>query len=219
MDRSQNSGFTLRLQNFVGELKRRKVFQVTSVYLVAAWGLSAGAADIFDVFEFPAWASRYFVLVIFSLTPLVVVIAWVFELNKSGIQRDTRPSNPIDQTTILASRKDIPVIDATWRGKKHSFVSEFIIGRDDGCAMQIVDPLVSRQHAKLQFIAGRWKIEDLGSANGIIVNGTKVQSAWLEHDSSVRFYPQGPELLLTISSPNTAKTKLAHEQATLDTQS
>ena len=218
MDNPQNIGFASRLQNFVGELKRRKVFQVTSVYLIAAWGLSAGAADIFDVFEFPTWASRYFVIVIFSMTPLVIIIARVFELNKSGIQRDTRPSNPIDQTTILANRKDIPVINAIWRGKKHSFVSEFIVGRDDGCAMQIIDPLVSRQHAKLQFIGGRWKIEDLGSSNGIVVNGTKVQSAWLEHDSTVRFYPQGPELLLSIGSPSTAKTKLAQEQATLGTQ-
>jgi len=218
VDNSQNNGFVSRLQIFVGELKRRKVFQVTSIYLVAAWGLSAGAADIFDIFEFPSWASRYFVIVVFSLTPLVVVIAWVFELNKSGLQRDVRPNNPVDQTTILANRKDLPAISATWRGKKHNFVSEFIVGRDDGCAMQIIDPLVSRQHAKLQYVAGRWKIEDLGSANGIVVNGTKVQSAWLEHDSSVRFYPQGPELLLTIGSPSTAETKLAQEQATLGTQ-
>ena len=209
MAKPHKQNFSWRVQTFLGELKRRKVFQVTSVYLVAVWGLSAGAKGIFEVLEFPAWASLYFVIVLFSLTPVVIVIAWVFELKKTGVQRDIGPSNPVDQTTILASRKNIPVLSATWLGKQHSFAKEFVVGRDDGCAMQIVDPLISRQHAKFEYIAGRWKIEDLGSANGIVVDGDKVQSAWLEQDTSIRFYPDGPELYISIGSAMSAVTKMA----------
>lgn len=198
-----------RVQTFLGELKRRKVFQVTSVYLIAVWGLSAGAKDIFEVLEFPSWASLYFVIVLFSLTPVVIVIAWVFELKKTGVQRDIGPSSPVDQTTILASRRNIPVLSVTWLGKQHSFAKEFIVGRDDACAMQIVDPLISRQHAKFEYVDGRWKIEDLGSANGIVVDGVKVQSAWLEQNTSIRFYPDGPELNISIGSAMSAVTKMA----------
>jgi len=209
VDRPQNKSLAVRIQSFIGELKRRKVFQVTSVYLVAAWGLSAGAADIFDVLDFPAWASRYFVIALFSLTPLVVVIAWVFELNRAGIQRDVGPRRPTDQTTILADRQSTPRITATWMGDKHNFAGEFVVGRDDSCALQIVDPMISRQHAKFSLVNGRWQIEDLASANGIVVDGRKVESAWIDQDAAIGFYPGGPELRVSINSAVAADTKLA----------
>lgn len=209
MERTQKKSFAWRTQTFVGELKRRKVFQVTSVYLVAAWGLSAGAADIFEVLDFPTWASRYFVIALFSMTPLVIVIAWVFELNRAGIQRDLGPSSPVDQTTVLALRKDLPRATATWQGTQHTFTQAFVVGRDDACAIQIVDPMVSRQHAKFECIKGRWQVTDLGSANGVVLNGQKVEQAWLEEDASIRFYPDGPALELKFSRPLTAETQMA----------
>jgi FHA domain-containing protein len=204
----------MRAQSFLGELKRRKVFQVTSVYLVAAWGLSAGAADIFEVLGFPVWASRYFVIGLFSITPIVIVVAWVFELSKSGIQRDLGPVGPVDQTTILASRPGAPVLAANWLGTKYSFAQDFVVGRDDSCALQIVDPMISRQHAKFSLVNGRWRVEDLGSANGIEIDGQKQVSAWLTPHSSVRFYPDGPALKLTVGSVESAVTMMAQQPET-----
>ena len=205
----QKDNLAWRIQDFIGELKRRKVFQVTSFYLVAAWVLSAGAADIFEVLGFPTLASRYFVIALFSLTPLVIVIAWVFELNRTGVQRDLGPHRPSSQTTLLADRKDIPALTATWQDTPHSFTSEFIVGRDDSCSLQIVDPLISRRHAKFEFTAGRWRVTDLGSANGTVVDGEKVQEAWLKDAMGVSFYPGGPELKLQIARAKGAETLLA----------
>lgn len=211
MDGPQKHSVVWRLQHLLAELKRRKVFQVTSVYLVAAWGLSAGAADIFEVLDFPSWASRYFVIALFSLTPLVIVIAWVFELNKSGIQRDYGPNNPTDQTTVLAVRNNTAVLTTHWQGHTQTFANDFIVGRDDSCALQIVDPLVSRRHAKFEFVDGRWRIRDLGSANGTVVNGNKVDIAWLEDGSSIRFYPDGPALKLNIGNTANAETQMVRQ--------
>ncbi len=143
------------------------------------------------------------------MTPLVIVVAWVFELSKSGIQRDLGQTTPSDQTTILAARKGTPIITATWLGKQYSFAGDFIVGRDDSCALQIVDPMISRQHAKLSVINGRWRIEDLGSANGIELNGEKQTNAWLTPNSTVRFYPAGPTLKLTVGSTANAETVMA----------
>ncbi len=50
---------TNRLQKFAAELKRRKVFQVGSLYLVTAWGLSMGVAELFPTFGAPDWAAQY----------------------------------------------------------------------------------------------------------------------------------------------------------------
>ena len=198
MNQPEQRQLSIRVQTLIGELKRRKVFQVTSFYLVASWGLSAGAADIFEVLDFPTWASRYFVIALFSFTPIVIVVAWVFELSKTGIQRDRGPERTIvrttDQTTILAMQPNVPVVTATWMGKKQRFTSNFVAGRDDACELQIVDPMISRQHAQFEYKDGRWHVRDLGSSNGIIVNGSKVGTAVLEPNSYVQFNPGGPEL-------------------------
>lgn len=189
-----------RIQIFLGELKRRKVFQVTSFYLVAAWGLSAGAPDIFAALEFPDWAPRYFLVAIFSLTPVVIVIAWVFELDKSGLQRDFGPKTPPGQTTVLAGNPTIPPVTATWLGLSRTFSRDFIVGRDDDCALQIFDPMVSRHHVKFELDKGRWRIVDMGSANGTELNGKKIQNAWLDRSASLLLYPGGPELKVSVGS-------------------
>jgi len=213
VDGSQKHGLVWRIQHFLGELKRRKVFHVTSVYLIAAWGLSAGAADIFEVLDFPNWASRYFVIALFSFTPVVIVIAWVFELSKSGIQRDTGPEaakvSTVDQTTVLAFQGSIPVLSTNWLGKKQRFANDFIAGRDDTCGLQLVSPMISRQHAKFEFSEGRWRVRDLGSSNGILVDGQRVDSAALERETYVQFYPGGPELQISIAGSVSTETQIA----------
>ncbi|HEX3473563.1 MAG TPA: FHA domain-containing protein [Kofleriaceae bacterium] len=55
-----------------------------------------------------------------------------------------------------------------------------VLGREvegeDGCHVQLDDPLVSRRHAELHWseLHGRYWIRDLGSRNGVHLNGAKV---------------------------------------------
>jgi hypothetical protein len=51
------------------------------------------------------------------------------------------------------------------------------IGRSDECAVTIEDPLVSRRHALIHVEGDEVKIEDLGSRNGVRVNGKPVQAS------------------------------------------
>ena len=55
--------------------------------------------------------------------------------------------------------------------------SRFVIGRDESCDLTIEDPKVSRQHA---IIApggvGVRELQDLGSVNGVLVNGVRVRA-------------------------------------------
>lgn len=53
-----------------------------------------------------------------------------------------------------------------------------VIGRSDGCEIQLAHPLVSRRHVELIPQAGdRLLVRDLGSRNGTIVNGEPVREA------------------------------------------
>lgn len=46
-----------------------------------------------------------------------------------------------------------------------------LIGRGDGCGLALDDARVSRRHARLAPVAGGWRLEDLGSKNGTLVDG------------------------------------------------
>ncbi|HLM75763.1 MAG TPA: FHA domain-containing protein [Polyangiaceae bacterium] len=58
-------------------------------------------------------------------------------------------------------------------------IGDFIIGRSDECQLSLDDPLVSRRHAVLRVRADGVSLEDLGSRNGVMLNGTKIHG---EHD-------------------------------------
>ena len=51
---------------------------------------------------------------------------------------------------------------------------EISIGRSPDNAINLEDPLVSRHHARVNCTDGTWLLEDLGSANGIIFEGNRV---------------------------------------------
>jgi hypothetical protein len=54
------------------------------------------------------------------------------------------------------------------------------IGRSRECEVMLADPNVSRKHAEVRREGGRWIVADLGSTNGIKVNGRRVDRAQLE---------------------------------------
>jgi len=55
--------------------------------------------------------------------------------------------------------------------------TEIVLGRASECDVVLDGPLVSRRHAKISIGADQIRIEDLGSRNGIQVDGTVARSA------------------------------------------
>jgi predicted component of type VI protein secretion system len=56
------------------------------------------------------------------------------------------------------------------------------IGRSVDCHVTLDDPLVSRRHARIVLGADRAVVEDTGSRNGVVVNGTPIRSLTRLHD-------------------------------------
>ena len=52
-----------------------------------------------------------------------------------------------------------------------------VLGRSSGCQLVFADDTVSRRHAELRLVDGRWMLRDLGSSNGTWVNGRRVMEA------------------------------------------
>ena len=53
---------------------------------------------------------------------------------------------------------------------------ELFLGRDPGNEIEIADPEVSRRHARFVLTGTNYSVEDLGSTNGTLVRGIKVQT-------------------------------------------
>lgn len=189
------------------ELKRRKVFRVTSLYAVTAWGASLGAAELFPTFGLPDESIRWFVISAFGLLPVVALLAWLYEITPGGIERD-----PADVGLDVTANATLPAsnpLSATWRDKHWTFQTTFIIGRDTACDLHIDDPKISRRHARVVTQQGTWYLEDLGSSNGTSVNGELVTRTTLSGTSLVTLYDGGDAIRLQIEDPVDATTVLA----------
>lgn len=106
--------------------------------------------------------------------------------NKNGFdeQADQTAILGFDQETInreLAKAKEQPACLILIRGtpQGHRFfitTDEMIIGRDPKADISIPDASISRKHAKITREGTVIKIEDLGSQNGTVVNGKRLET-------------------------------------------
>ena len=96
---------------------------------------------------------------------------------------------------------------------------EVTIGREASNGIAIVDPSVSRKHCLVSRQDGRYRVRDLDSRNGTLVNGTAVEQQWLQHgdeiatgDSSFLFLLEEEDILAGAS-----RVELEDARATAET--
>jgi hypothetical protein len=188
-----------RITSFFSELQRRKVFRVGSIYVVTAWALTLGAADLFPAFDAPAWTVRLFAAVAVLGLPIALALAWAFEVTPVGVERDLGRNNVPASAATTALFGAHGVVRARWVDPKGGaremvFDRTFEFGRDAQCAVCFDDPLVSRRHAQVSVHAGAWHITDLGSRNGTFVDGLRVERAPLPPRGVIRLSEGGPEI-------------------------
>jgi hypothetical protein len=61
------------------------------------------------------------------------------------------------------------------------------VGRSSSSDVRLDHPSVSRRHARVAFRGGCWTVEDLGSSNGTLVNGVRVDRHELRRGDVVAF--------------------------------
>lgn len=69
------------------ELKRRHVYRVTVVYVIASWLLLQVADTLFPAFGIRDDGMRILALTLFFSFPLVLMLTWAFELTPQGIRK------------------------------------------------------------------------------------------------------------------------------------
>jgi pSer/pThr/pTyr-binding forkhead associated (FHA) protein len=100
------------------------------------------------------------------------------EAIKSGVKRDVTPADSTMTCLHCFSENaaeqifELPISNS-------EEASGWEIGRDSNCDIVIEHSSVSNRHAQIIHQRGRWKIVNLVSTNGIVINGQKKLSAYL----------------------------------------
>jgi TolB-like protein/Tfp pilus assembly protein PilF len=80
------------------ELKRRNVFRVAVLYLVASWVTLQVSDLLFDRLEVPEWSFRLVLGLLVLGFPLALIVAWVYEITPDGLKRQSE----IDRASSVA---------------------------------------------------------------------------------------------------------------------
>lgn len=99
------------MKGIMREARRRKVFRVAGIYIVAAWVAVQVFSELFPALDIPAEAIRYVWIGAFAGFPLALLFGWNYDLTVDGIVR-TLPAaesaahdpglRPVDYVILLA---------------------------------------------------------------------------------------------------------------------
>ena len=87
------------------------------------------------------------------------------------VYRAQREPEPLDEHVPAQLRRAMVIVD----GKRMVVGAEgAVLGRSRDCDIVLADANVSRHHAEIRPSADGWTIADMGSTNGVAINGRKV---------------------------------------------
>lgn len=96
---------------------------------------------------------------------------------QAAVEPSAPPPAPPQPAPASTPRASLELVDQA--GQMVPLPNQAVIGRMPGCDVQLDDPSVSRRHARISKATNGWLVEDLGSTNGVMVNGTSVDREYL----------------------------------------
>ena len=87
-----------KLKNLLMELRRRRVYRMTAIYIVAGWAAVQIASEAFPALNIPEGAIRYVWVAVLVGFPIAVLFSWKYDFTTSGIRRT--PAAHEDMTAV-----------------------------------------------------------------------------------------------------------------------
>jgi hypothetical protein len=109
------------------------------------------------------------------------------ERPQAPVPPDVRPQAAPSETKVYRPPAATPEPAVLVVGGRRHELDErvVVVGRSSGCDITVEDPNVSRRHAEIRPENGAYWIVDLGSTNGVTVNGQRVERARLTPEDTV----------------------------------
>jgi TolB-like protein/Tfp pilus assembly protein PilF len=91
--------------SFVGEIKRRRVFQVAVLYIVVAWLLAQVVDVLNDPLRLPEWFDTTIIVALAIGFPIAIVLAWAFDITPQGVVRTGGKAAADDDSSATQSQR------------------------------------------------------------------------------------------------------------------
>lgn len=98
---------------------------------------------------------------------------------------------------------------------------QIVLGRGSDCTFPMESPGVSKHHAKIEVLAGKIIISDMGSSNGTFVNGVQIRNKSLQigdkialHQILLEVVEADPSHPVYLAHQNVYHTQFGHQQHT-----
>lgn len=116
------------------------------------------------------FSAKWLFLSLIYLVLFIVLIA---------VRREMGRHMPVKQQTPSAAAGRLKIIQAGsdsrfWPGAVLALQNETAIGADKGNDLILADRFISARHARLHWDGAGWWAEDLGSTNGLQLNGRRL---------------------------------------------
>ena len=72
----------------ISELKRRSVFRMAALYVVAAWLVMQVVGVLIDLGTLPPWVGPFVLPLLVVGFPIAVALSWFYEITPQGIALD-----------------------------------------------------------------------------------------------------------------------------------
>ena len=96
--------------SFITELKRRNVFRMAALYVLAAWLIMQVADVLKDLASLPDWVGPGILGLLAVGFPIVLILSWFYEITSEGISLEKDVDRDESITHITGRRLDFIVI-------------------------------------------------------------------------------------------------------------
>jgi tetratricopeptide (TPR) repeat protein len=97
------------MNKIIKELRRREVFRTGGLYVGIAWILIEVSSIILPTFDIAPWVFKMVVIVAFVGFPVVLVLAWFYDITEEGVLREDQKED-LPETLVGGRQTDFIVI-------------------------------------------------------------------------------------------------------------
>jgi TolB-like protein/Tfp pilus assembly protein PilF len=177
---------------FFGELKRRNVFRVGTLYVVGAWVLLQVAELLFDILELPDVALKWVFGLLVMGAPVALFLAWAYELTPDGLKSDPGPGSQVRPSAPSGRHFDFAIIALLVIAVAYFSVDKFMLQERQPISTASESSEFDRSVAALPFVNHGSDPDSLAFASGIhddlLTQLAKIANLRVISNTSVREY-------------------------------
>jgi hypothetical protein len=104
------------MQELFEELKRRRVIRVATLYIIAFWPIIQIVDILSPTLNLPDSVIRYLVFAFIGGFPVMLILAWVFDINKEGISvtptdnAENPSAESVEPSSMIGGRSELLVV-------------------------------------------------------------------------------------------------------------